>query len=114
MNRGDAAAGWFRRDATPRPRRGDSVETSRGAAAAIPWRHVAATARPGDSVETRRGDAAAATWEFGQDRRPPRYISSPPLCAMHGVSGKGISYHASRARLFPWSLHVGYERNMLL
>ena len=51
---------------TPRPRRGDSVETSGNAAASkshvdIPWRRVAATPRLRRSVEASRRDAAAVT-----------------------------------------------------
>jgi len=75
--------------ATPRLRRGYSVETSRGDAAVAtwiargdesrrrrgchedsPWRPVAAPPRlPRLSVETSRGDAAAATRTFGRDAR---------------------------------------------
>ena len=64
--------------AAPRPRRGSSVATSRGAAASRdvdrPWRRVAAAPRPrrGYSVETGRGAAAprhgSSAGTFGRDR----------------------------------------------
>ena len=48
--------------------------TSRGDAVETLWRRVAATPRPrrGDSVETGRSDAAAATWKFRGDESPRR------------------------------------------
>ena len=48
---------------------GDQSRRRRGRDADILWRRVAATPRPrrGDSVETSRGDAAAATWIFHGD-----------------------------------------------
>ena len=91
-SRGDAVETlWRRVAATPRPRRGDSVETGRSDAAAAtwkfrgdesprrrgrdvetPWRRVAATPRLGHSVKTSRGDAAAATWKLRGDESPRR------------------------------------------
>ena len=72
--------------APSRPRRGHSLETSRGASAATTWTFrgddVAAPPRPrrGHSLETGRGGAAAATWTFLGDesrRRRGRDVDIP-------------------------------------
>ena len=56
---------WRRVAATPRLRRGYSVETSRGDAAAGTWIFC------GDESRRRRG-----SWELGLDWRAPRYRKS--------------------------------------
>ena len=71
----DADIPWRRAAATPRPRRGHSVEKSRGRDADTPWRRAAATPRRrgGHSMEKSRGDAAATRRTFrGEESRRRR------------------------------------------
>ena len=68
-SRGDAATWIFRGYSSPRVHSHCGLRRRRGCDAEIPWGHVVATPRlrRGDSVATSRGDAAAATWIFRGD-----------------------------------------------
>ena len=83
-SRGDAAAGdaeILRRRvfAATRTFRGDESRRRRGRDVDIPRRCVAPRPRRGHSEETSRGAAAAATWTFGRDRRASGTRLNPAL-----------------------------------
>ena len=87
---GESKIQWGRVAATPRLRRGYSVETSRGDAAATPRR------RRGYSVETSRGAAAAATRIFRESRRRRGRDADIPWRRVAATPRPRRGYSASR------------------